>query len=885
MRRLGKAAVTLALLAGAGTASSVLAEDWPPAGPVAWSTIDGVITNDGNEGPWVQPTTYQGVIVNLENMRSVLAGAPMEDTEEARTNPIIVSLPRPDGSIATFSVVESPVMHPDLAAQFPDVKTYMGQGIDEPEATIRFDVTPLGFHSQVLSPTGAWYIDPFFEHNTVVYSSYYKRDLVNIHQFTCAVPDAQEMVRSELGGGGSTRAVVTRKKYRLANACTGEYAAKFGGTVAGAQAAIVTAINRVTGVYETEIGIRLELVANNTNVVYTAAGSDPYTNNDGGAMLSQNVTACNAQIGSANYDIGHVFSTGGGGVAGLGVVCGSSKAWGVTGLGTPTGDAFYIDYVAHEMGHQFGANHNFNSSTGSCNGNRNASTAYEIGSATTIMGYAGICGADDIQAHSDPYFGFGSLTEIGNFINTGGGNNCDAPTATTNNPPVVNAGATTFTIPQQTPFFLTPTSYSDPDGDALTFSWEERDLGASQTALAADNGASPLFRAFPPKTSDTRLVPQLANILSGTLTKGEKFATTNRNVKWRLTVRDNKAGGGGTGISDRTVTVTTTSGPFAITAPNTATSWNGGTAQTVTWSVANTTAAPVSCANVNILFSSDNGVTFPTVLAANTPNDGTESITVPNITTANGRIKVEAVGNIFFDINNAKVTVTASSAPPDPTNVTATPSSVCNGSTTSLSATVGSGIVVDWYNTSCGVGLVGTGNPLVVTPTGNTTYYAKARRTSDGQVSTGCGSTTVTILPLPTDPTSAATDNTNICASAVPTITLTATGGSGSTLRWYSGSCGGSLVGTGSPLAIATPTSTTTYFARWENSCGVSNCASVVVTIISADFDHTGFVDIEDYTAFVIAFENGDLSADFDNSGFVDIEDFSAYVAAFEQGC
>nr|HRJ50790.1 M12 family metallo-peptidase [Phycisphaerales bacterium] len=360
----------------ASTTASARQHRWPASGPVAWTTFEEPIANDANEEPWVQPRLYRGVVIDLAAMRNALAGVPMEDTPDA-ADPLMLSLPRPDGTIATFAIVEAPVMHPDLGAMFPDIRTYRGQGVDEPQATIRLDVTPLGFHAQVLSPAedGAWYIDPYFKDNVVVYTSHFKKDLDNIHGFTCTVPDARLMARNELADGWTPRAAVIRRKYRLANACTGEYAAKFGGTVAGAQAAIVTAINRVTGVYETEVGVRLELVPNNTNVVYTNAATDPYSNNDGGAMLNQNVTACNTQIGSANYDIGHVFSTGGGGVAGLGVVCGSSKAWGVTGLPNPVGDAFYIDYVAHEMGHQFGSNHNFNGTGGSCSGNRNASTA------------------------------------------------------------------------------------------------------------------------------------------------------------------------------------------------------------------------------------------------------------------------------------------------------------------------------------------------------------------------------------------------------------------------------------------------------------------------------------------------------------------------------
>jgi hypothetical protein len=445
------------------------------------------------------------------------------------------------------------------------------------------------------------------------------------------------------------------REYWLAVAATGEYSIFHGGTVPDAMAAIVTAMNRVNGVYEREVAIRMNLVANNDDVVFLDPATDPYTNNNGGAMLGQNQTTLDNIIGSANYDIGHVFSTGGGGIASLAVTCKAGlKARGVTGLSSPTGDIFYIDFVAHELGHQWAGNHSFNGNSGNCSGgNGNPATAYEPGSGSTIMAYAGICGSQNIQNTSDDYFHGISYDEIVAYSTAGIGDTCAATSDTGNDPPVVDPGAS-FAIPIETPFELCGTA-SDPDADPLTYNWEQFDLGPAGHPNSP-SGNAPIFRSFPAAPSGCRTFPQLSDLLANTQTLGEILPTYTRTMHFRLTARDNRSGGGGVDFDQGTeVAVSDLSGPFLVTSPNTAVTWTGGTAETVTWDVATTNLPPVSCAAVDIVLSDDGGTTYPHVAVAGTPNDGSQTIVVPGSmpSTTEARLKVRCAGNIFFDISNA----------------------------------------------------------------------------------------------------------------------------------------------------------------------------------------------------------------------------------------
>lgn len=623
-------------------------------------------------------------VANKLEIQNALSVAPMRNLSEARGKQgVTIELPMPYGGFASFMIEEDPIMPASLAAQFPDIKTYSGFDISNPSTTIVCDVTPAGFHGYILSAQGTVYIDPTSSQSNEEYVVYYKHDVQRQSTMYCEVETARnasdlpldqlDAHLSALNGRyhatdlpevpSTARSLEgSLRTYRLALACTGEYAAFHGGNVNTVFGAMATSIARVNGVYEKEFGIRMEFVPNNQSLIYLDAATDPYSNNSGGTMLGQNQNNVNTVIGSANYDIGHVFSTGGGGIASLGCVCSNTnKARGVTGSSAPVGDPFDIDYVAHEMGHQFGGNHTFNSSTDACGGgNRSGNTAYEPGSGTTIMAYAGICSPNNTQNNSDPYFHVASFDEIANFITLGNGKNCPVTTVVANNAPIINSiTASGFNIPTNTHFFLDAKA-TDPNNDPITYCWEQYDLG-SACDWAAPVGNAPLFRSYLGTASGRRVFPKMSAILNGqTQVLGEILPSYARSMKFRCMVRDSKAGGGATTYNDNAVTVNvvSTGAPFKITSYNTGIpSIIGATMVTINWDVAGTTATPISTPKVNILYSTDGGATFPITLAANVDNDGSESVWMPNIATTKGRIWVEGVNNIFFDVNDKDITV------------------------------------------------------------------------------------------------------------------------------------------------------------------------------------------------------------------------------------
>ena len=683
----------------------------------------------------IVPQRFHLAKANTQQLKNFLWSLPSENELTSRSAAPVMELPMPDGNVARFRVWESSIQEPGLESKFPEIKTFSGQGIDDPYATIRMDYNPyFGFHAQVLSINGRVYIDPYARGNIDYYMSYNHADNNRITSFSCGT-DADPVDQLENSTSAKLLAGPCRGTqlytYRLAVACTGEYAQAVGGTTAPAlHAAIVTTVNRVTGVYEKELTVKLILVANNNVVEFLDPTTDPFNgNNSSGILIGESQSVIDNNIGSAAYDVGHTFSTGGGGLATLNSVCnGSTKARGITGSPSPVGDGYDIDYVAHEMGHQFGGSHSFNSVTSQCNGNRSASAAYEVGSGTTIQGYAGICASDNIQPNSDPYFHAISFDQISAFLENGG-SFCRTVVNTSNNLPVITAMDNNgVTIPFGTPFTLNATA-TDADGDALTYNWEQWDLG---TAGAWNSGANsttaPLFKSRIPKSSGSRTFPDIAVILAGYPAnpgttmgglKGETLPQVARVMKFKLTVRDNRAGGGAivtggdgcqaglTGLYQINVAGT---GPFNVTVPNGGESYPGGTVQNITWNVAGTNAAPINTANVKISLSTDGGLTYPTVLITSTPNDGSEPLPLPSILTNTARVKVEAVGNVYFDISNANFNITAAASGFEFSSPAAA-SVACGGpasTTITLGTTSNGGFTTP-------INLVATGNPAGTT--------------------------------------------------------------------------------------------------------------------------------------------------------------------------
>lgn len=600
------------------------------------------------------PKEYQLFSLDFDNLKERLQEAPSENSGSSN---LIIEFPNQNGEYTSYKIFYAPIMEAGLANRYPDIKSYIGISVDG-TSSIRFSTTIFGLHVIALTgKSGTYYIDTYTK-NLENYIVYGRSNISSNNAFSCLVKEDELAPRllettAVLANDGKFR------QYRLAMACTIEYAsfhinaAGLGaGTLAQKKAAVLAAMNvtmtRVNGLYERDMSLRMNLVANNDLVIFV--DSDDFTNDTAGSLINESQAEIDAAIGLSNYDIGHTVSTGGGGLAQLNSPCTGNKARGITGSSAPVGDPFDIDYVAHEMGHQFGAQHTFNNS---CGGNRSAGTAVEPGSGNTIMGYAGIC-APDVQNNSDAHFHTVSLNQMMAFtIGTG---NCAPNASNGNTPPVVNAGVDR-TIPKGTPFILFPQSVTDANGDSLTYCWEQTDTTIATQPPTASNTSGPSFRSNPPVTAPERYMPALATVVAGNLSSTwEVVSTAARSYNFALTVRDNRMPNGGQTTRDNVlVTASNTVGPFSVNSQNTTEAWAQGSTQTITW-IRN--GAETLSANVDIYLSTDGGVTFPTLLTpSGVPNSGSATITVPNVVTQTARIMVRAKENIYYAVNSRNILI------------------------------------------------------------------------------------------------------------------------------------------------------------------------------------------------------------------------------------
>ena len=434
---------------------------------------------------------------------------------------------------------------------------------------------------------------------------------------------------------------------RLAVSCTGEYTTSVGG-VAAVNTILDAWLIMINEMYGREFCIRFELIPNNDLLIFTDAGTDPWATLPGGSggctnanlILDQQATVIDGIIGAANYDISHVIlgPPFGGGCAG--------------GFKTGLSGGFDFPVTRHEMGHQFSQPH-----TISNGGNNN----FELsGGNWSMQG-----GNGHPYAHATTYH-----STVNHITTTAAGIGTNVPTG--NSIPLVNAGPD-VAIPISTPFVLSGTA-SDADAqDVLNYIWDTMDGGIDQGLPITDQTQGSLFMRLLPSTSIARTIPAMTDIINNlSSTATVHLPTVAREINVKLTVNDNHkfnyngnvVNASGINSDDKKITVVDNGGPFLVTNPNTAVAYTGGSNQNITWNVNGTNLAPINTSHVKISLSTDGGMNFPIVVSASTPNDGTELLTIPNINTNSARIKIEAIGNIYFDISNENFTINQNAALP-----------------------------------------------------------------------------------------------------------------------------------------------------------------------------------------------------------------------------
>ncbi|MGC6431772.1 MAG: reprolysin-like metallopeptidase [Jejuia sp.] len=590
--------------------------------------------------------TLEESYVYAFDYESLSKALPKDDysSNSSKSFETVISFPNADGDLEKFNIQEAPVFHPDLQKKYPEIRSYIAQGIEIPSAVFRFTLSPYkGLSGIILGKDTAEVIEPLEEKNKFKISKV--SSLEKITTFSCKTIDELSSSINRKSTSLKDADDSIKRVYTIAISVTGEYSNFHGGTLAGVNAALASTLNNINAVFENDFNVALQLTGNNDNVIYLNPASDPYSSF--GNYAGELQTTLDNEIGDANYDVGHLLAASGfdGNAGCIGCVCDSGiKGRGYTSSDTPDGFNFDIDLVAHEIGHQFGANH-----TWTHGGNEGSNVQMEPGSGSTIMGYAGITGSTNVQVNSDPYFHGISIEQVTNFIKT---TTCALETNTGNTTPVANAGPD-LTLPVGTPFKLVG-SGSDADGDNLTYCWEQIDEDNALTTFPDPddtNSNSVLFRSFSPSTSSTRYFPNLSDLQYGVnANQWEKVPNVARTSDFRLTVRDNRAGGANNISDDMRVTFDNSRGPFQITSQNTpGLFWTSGSTQTITWSVNNTNTIS-GAANVNILLSTDGGATY-NLVAEDVPNNGSYNLTVPNKPSTSCRVMVEAANETFFAIN------------------------------------------------------------------------------------------------------------------------------------------------------------------------------------------------------------------------------------------
>ena len=668
-----------------------------PAQDSIWSDIDSVHRASGAR-PAESPRLLR---VNLDGLWQIVDTADLNSAGGFR-----LELPDPKGGFQSFDFVPSKVLSPNLQRKFPNLRFFNGRASRDATTAAQLELTRTRLTAQVQSSESRWLISAADKHQKDIVSVYFSgKGPYAPKQTQCLVEHTRDVLNKPSSVKSVNRSAMRQSRslgavdrtYRLAVAVTGEYGAYHGGTTESALAAVATTVNRVNGIFQRELSVQFQLIDDNDSLIYVDPETDPFSGNDDTEILiDESQSVIDDVVGSGAYDVGHTFSTGDGGLAQVGPCEDSDKARGVSGLSNPVGDSFDVDYVAHELGHQFGMDHTFNSLV--CLENRVATAAFEPGAGTTIMGYAGACDTDDLQSNSDAIFHSFNFEQAANFIESGSGASCGTTQSSTNSAPSVSAGAD-FAVPARTPLVIQG-SGSDGDADTLKYSWEQRDRGQAALLSAADDGAIPLFRVYDRGVSAKRYLPSLTSVVSGTSDNTEKIPRKARVMDFVLTARDERGGVSSDAMQIEVVGPPIVGPYFGLTEPN-----GGqvlGSEATVRWNVGGTNTSPISTSQIEMFLSIDGGESFTETPFAVVPNTGYARVTFPSGTNSStARLMLKGRDNIFFDVSDADFTLNSSASPTPEVPAPSAVSLISRDSSAQISFTAPAVSQADRFDAQC----------------------------------------------------------------------------------------------------------------------------------------------------------------------------------------